>query len=114
MLLVPEEQAKPLKHFFDSLNSVVLKMVDLIMLLAPLAVLSLLATVIVTTNDADVLFALLRYVGVVVVGLLLMVAFYLFIVALYTKKSPIWFLQQIAPAQLLAFSTSSSAKPTST
>lgn len=109
MLLVPEEQAKPLKHFFDSLNSVVLKMVDLIMLLAPLAVLSLLATVIVTTNDADVLFALLRYVGVVVVGLLLMVAFYLTIVALYTKKSPIWFLQQIAPAQLLAFSTSSSA-----
>ncbi|MGB2129424.1 MAG: dicarboxylate/amino acid:cation symporter [Flavicella sp.] len=109
MLLVPEEQAKPLKHFFDSLNSVVLKMVDLIMLLAPLAVLSLLATVIVTTNDADVLFALLRYVGVVVVGLLLMIAFYLIIVALYTKKSPIWFLQQIAPAQLLAFSTSSSA-----
>ena len=109
MLLIPEKEAKPLKNFFDSLNSVVLKMVDLIMLLAPLAVLSLLATVIVSTNDADVLFALLRYVGVVVSGLLLMIAFYLLVVSIYTKKSPIWFLKQIAPAQLLAFSTSSSA-----
>jgi Na+/H+-dicarboxylate symporter len=109
LLLVPEKEAKPLKKFFDSLNSVVLKMVDLIMLLAPIAVLSLLANVIVTTNDVDVLFALLRYVGVVVSGLLLMVGFYLLVVSLYTKKSPIWFLKQIAPAQLLAFSTSSSA-----
>lgn len=109
MLLIPEKEAKPLKKFFDSLNSVVLKMVDLIMLLAPLAVLSLLATVIVSTNDADVLFALLRYTAAVVVGLLLMIVFYLIVVALYTKKSPIWFLKQIAPAQLLAFSTSSSA-----
>ncbi|MFC2110049.1 dicarboxylate/amino acid:cation symporter [Bacteroidota bacterium] len=109
ILLIPEAQAKPLKDFFDSLNEVVLKMVDLIMLTAPIAVLSLLATVIVTTNDPDVLFALLRYVGVVSVGLLLMIGVYLFIVSVYTKKSPIWFLKQIAPAQLLAFSTSSSA-----
>lgn len=109
MLLIPEKEAKPLKKFFDSLNSVVLKMVDLIMLLAPLAVLSLLATVIVSTNDADVLYALLRYTAAVVVGLLLMIAFYLLVVSVYTKKSPLWFLKQIAPAQLLAFSTSSSA-----
>ena len=109
MLLVPEKQAKPLKKFFDSLNSVVLKMVDLIMLLAPVAVLSLLATVIVTSNDADVLLALLKYAGAVVAGLLLMVAFYVLVISIYTKKSPIWFLKEIAPAQLLAFSTSSSA-----
>lgn len=43
MLLVGEEKAKPLKKFFDSLNEVVLKMVDLIMLIAPYAVFSLLA-----------------------------------------------------------------------
>jgi Na+/H+-dicarboxylate symporter len=109
LLLIPEKEAKPLKNFFDSLNSVVLKMVDLIMLMAPIAVLSLLANVIVTTNDVDVLFALMRYVGVVVAGLLLMVGFYLVVVSVYTKKSPIWFLKQMAPAQLLAFSTSSSA-----
>lgn len=109
LLLVPEKQAKPLKKFFDSLNSVVLKMVDLIMLMAPIAVLSLLSTVIVTTNDINILLALLRYAAVVVFGLLLIVGVYLILISVYTKKSPIWFLKQIAPAQLLAFSTSSSA-----
>jgi proton glutamate symport protein len=109
MLLVPEKQVRPLKKFFDALNDVILKMVDLIMLFAPIAVLSLLATVIVTTNDAAVLFALLRYVGVVVFGLLMLLVFYLIVVWMYTKKAPFWFLRQIAPAQLLAFSTSSSA-----
>jgi proton glutamate symport protein len=109
LLLVPEKQAKPLKKFFDSLNAVVLKMVDLIMLMAPIAVLSLLATVIVATNDLNVLLALLRYAAVVVFGLLLVVVVYLILIMLYSKKSPIWFLKQIAPAQLLAFSTSSSA-----
>ena len=109
MLLVPEKEVRPLKKFFDALNDVILKMVDLIMLFAPIAVLSLLATVIVTTNDAAVLFALLRYVGVVVVGLLMLLVFYLIVVWMYTKKAPFWFLKQIAPAQLLAFSTSSSA-----
>jgi Na+/H+-dicarboxylate symporter len=109
MLLVPAKRAEPLKNFFDALNAVVLKMVDIIMLFAPVAVMALLATVIVTANDADVLLALLRYAGVVIGGLLLMVVFYLIVVSLYTKKSPFWFLQQMAPAQLLAFSTSSSA-----
>tara|TARA_B100000809_G_scaffold105703_1_gene104259 strand:+ start:59128 stop:60459 length:1332 start_codon:yes stop_codon:yes gene_type:complete len=109
MLLIPEKEAKPLKKFFDSLNSVVLKMVDLIMLLAPIAVFSLLTTVIVSTNDINILFALIRYAGVVVFGLLLMICFYLLVISIYTKKSPWWFLKQIAPAQLLAFSTSSSA-----
>lgn len=109
MLLVKEEDAKPLKKFFDSLNEVVLKMVDLIMLSAPYAVFALLANVVVTSDDPDILLALLRYVGVVILGLLLMIVFYCVLVALLTKKSPLWFLKQISPAQLLAFSTSSSA-----
>ncbi|AOW19460.1 dicarboxylate/amino acid:cation symporter [Urechidicola croceus] len=109
LLLIDEKNAKPLKEFFDSLNDVVLKMVDLIMLLAPYAVFALLATVVVTADDPDVLLALLKYAGVVVFGLFLMVVFYSTLVGVYTKKSPIWFLTQIAPAQLLAFSTSSSA-----
>lgn len=109
LLLIDEKRAKPLKDFFDSLNDVVLKMVDLIMLLAPYAVFSLLATVIVNSEDASILTALLKYALVVVFGLLLMIGFYLILVSVYTKKSPLWFLKQIAPAQLLAFSTSSSA-----
>jgi len=109
MLLVGEKKAKPLKDFFDSLNEVVLKMVDLIMLSAPYAVFALLANVVVSSGDPDLLYALLYYSVVVISGLLIMITFYLIIVTVVTKKNPFWFLQQISPAQLLAFSTSSSA-----
>lgn len=109
MLLIGEKRAKPLKDFFDSLNEVVLKMVDLIMLSAPYAVFALLANVVVSSNDPDLLFALLKYALTVVGGLLLMVVFYMILVSVFTKKNPFWFLKQLSPAQLLAFSTSSSA-----
>ncbi len=109
MLLIGEKRAKPMKKIFDSLNYVVLKMVDIIMLSAPYAVFALLATVVVSSGDPDILLALIKYSGVVVLGLSLMVVFYLVIVGTYVKKNPFWFLKEISPAQLLAFSTSSSA-----
>ncbi len=109
LLLIGEKSAKPLKDVFDSLNDVVLKMVDLIMLTAPYAVFALLANVVLSSGDPELLYALLFYASVVVGGLLLMVCFYLIVVAIVVKKNPFWFLKQISPAQLLAFSTSSSA-----
>ncbi|MGY5350998.1 dicarboxylate/amino acid:cation symporter [Wenyingzhuangia sp. IMCC45533] len=109
LLLIEEKKSKPLKDFFDSLNEAVLKMIDIIMLFAPYAVFSLLATVVVSSDDINVLLALLKYAGVVVLGLMLMVGFYVFCVSFIVKKSPYWFLKNISPAQLLAFSTSSSA-----
>ena len=109
LLLIPGEKAKPLMDFFNSLNEVVMKMVDLIMLFAPYAVFALLANVIIAFDDTEILLKLLVYAFCVVGGLLLMIGFYLVLVSVYAKKSPIWFLKQISPAQLLAFSTSSSA-----
>ena len=109
MLLIGEKKSKSLKGLFDSLNDVVLKMVDLIMLTAPVAVFALLANVVVSSDDPDILLALVKYAGVVVLGLALMIVFYCILVATITRKSPFWFLKQISPAQLLAFSTSSSA-----
>jgi Na+/H+-dicarboxylate symporter len=109
LLLIPEKKAKPLVRFFDSLNEVVMKMVDLIMLFAPYAVLALMANVIVAFDDTEILLKLLNYALCVIVGLFIMIVFYLILVKLYTKKSPIWFLNKMSPAQLLAFSTSSSA-----
>jgi len=109
MLLIGEKKAKPLKNFFDSLNEVVLKMVDLIMLIAPFAVFALLANVVVTAGDPELLIALLKYAGVVVLGLCLMLVFYGLLISIVAKKNPFWFLKQMSPAQLLAFSTSSSA-----
>lgn len=109
LLLISEKKSKPLMDFFDSLNEMVMKMVDLIMLSAPFAVFALLANVMIAFDDTEILLKLLVYALCVVGGLFLMICFYLILVSVYTKKSPFWFLKQISPAQLLAFSTSSSA-----
>jgi Na+/H+-dicarboxylate symporter len=109
MLLVPPKKVETIKDFFDGLNDVVLKMVDMIMLTAPFAVFALMATVVVSSESWEVLQALIFYSLTVIGGLLLMIVFYLIVMSIYTKKNPIWFLKKLAPAQLLAFTTSSSA-----
>ena len=109
LILIPEEKAKTVKEFFDGLNEVILKMVDLIMLAAPYGVFALMAALVVEAPSADLFAALGMYAVSVVFGLLLMVVFYIVLVKVFTKKSPKFFLNGIAPAQLLAFSTSSSA-----
>ena len=109
LLLVEDKIAKPVKDFFDGLNEVILKMVDLIMLMAPYAVFALLASLVTETTDPELFVALAWYGICVVGGLLLMVAFYISMVYFFTGRSPGSFLSGISPAQLLAFSTSSSA-----
>ena len=109
LLLIPEEKARPLMNFFDSLNDVVLKMVDLIMLYAPLGVMALMAALVVETTNPDLFVALAKYAMSVVVGLFLMMVFYAIVMWLYVGKSPLTFFKGIGPAQLIAFSTSSSA-----
>ena len=109
LILIPQEKAKTVKDFFDGLNEVILKMVDLIMLAAPYGVFALMAALVVEAPSADLFAALGMYAISVVFGLLLMVVFYIVLVKIVTKKSSKFFLNGIAPAQLLAFSTSSSA-----
>ena len=109
LLLVEEEKSKPVKKIFDGLNEVIMKMIDLIMLTAPYAVFALLAGLIAETSNPDVFAALAWYAFTVFLGLSLMIIIYVIIVKVYTKKSPSFFLKGISPAQLLAFSTSSSA-----
>ncbi|MFK7797354.1 MAG: dicarboxylate/amino acid:cation symporter [Aureispira sp.] len=108
MLLIPQEKAKPLHDFFDSLNEVILKMVDVIMLLSPYAVAALMANLAVST-DPSVFQNLLKYAGCVVFGLALMISIYMTAIKVFTGRSPLGFIKAISPAQLLAFSTSSSA-----
>lgn len=109
MLLIPPDRAEPVGKIIDSLNEIVLKMVDLIMLMAPLAVFALLSQIVVNSNDIEILKKLFYYGITVILGLLLMLSFYLLVIYLYAGKTPRWFLKGIGPAQLLAFSTSSSA-----
>ncbi|WP_228851493.1 dicarboxylate/amino acid:cation symporter [Aegicerativicinus sediminis] len=109
LILIPENTAKPVKQFFDGFNEVILKLIDLIMLAAPYGVFALLAALIVESPSADLFLALAWYAICVVIGLILMIFFYLLIVWIFTKKSPKFFMNGMSPAQLLAFSTSSSA-----
>ncbi|RSK38641.1 dicarboxylate/amino acid:cation symporter [Mangrovimonas spongiae] len=109
LILIPEEQAKPVKQFFDGFNEVILKLIDLIMLTAPYGVFALLAALVVESPSADLFKALGWYALCVVLGLALMICVYILIVWIFTKKKPSFFINGISPAQLLAFSTSSSA-----
>ena len=109
LILLPEDRAKPVKDFFNSFNEVILKMIDLIMLAAPYGVFALLAALIVESPSADLFKALGWYALTVVIGLMIMIVFYTALVMMFTGKKPKEFLQGISPAQLLAFSTSSSA-----
>lgn len=110
LILIPEEKAKPVLDFFDGLNEVILKMIDLIMLAAPYGVFALMAALIVESPSADIFMALLSYSMTVALGLgILIFGFYPMLVKVFTGKSFTFLQKGIAPAQLLAFSTSSSA-----
>ena len=109
MILIPPKKSKPIKEFFDSLNEVILKIIDIIMLFAPYGVFALLATLIVEAPKWDLLSSLLLYSITLVLGLALLILIYVLIVKIFTGNGPNYFLKGILPAQLVAFSTSSSA-----
>ena len=109
LIMIPETSGAPVKAFFDGLNDVILKMIDLIMALAPYGVFALMAALVVEAPSSDLFAALLWYALCVVIGLILLVLIYLLIIRFVIGRNPFEFLKGISPAQLLAFSTSSSA-----
>ena len=115
LIQIPKQKAKEFLGFFEGLNEVVLKIIDMIMLMAPLGVFALIAQTInkvVGDNISQVvelLGALGFYMFTLTLGLLLHVAItYLSLLKIYTKMPIQTFFKGISPAQLLAFSTSSS------
>jgi Na+/H+-dicarboxylate symporter len=116
LLQIPAKKGTPVIAFFDGLNDVIIKIVGFIMLLAPYGVFALMASLIVeiTGEDPDsalsLLLALLKYSLVVLFGLALMVLLvYPLILKVFTKINYLDFFRALRPAQLLAFSTSSSS-----
>ena len=116
MVLIPENKAAPAKAFFESINEIILKIVDVIMLYAPIGVFALLAGVLVQVSEGNISFAIeiLKGLGVysitVILGLAIMVfLIYPLMIRRLAKIKFKRFLKAISPAQLLAFSTSSSA-----
>lgn len=109
MLLVDPNKTSAISNLLNSLNEIILSMVNIIMLIAPFAVFALLAQIIVSSEDSQILIKLLQYGGTVVLGLTIVLILYLVILRIFAGKKPGWFVKGMAPAQLLAFSTSSSA-----
>lgn len=109
MILLSEKKVKPVKKFFDSFNEIILKLIDLIMLAAPYGVFALLAALVVEAPSLELFQALALYAITLLLGLGVMIFVYVIIVRVITKRKVSFFMRGIAPAQLLAFSTSSSA-----
>ncbi len=116
LLKIPKKKANPVIDFFDGFNEVIIQIVNFIMLIAPYGVFALMASLIVEIAGENpdsafaLLFALLKYSLVVVGGLLFMVlVVYPLILRTFTKIPYTKFFKSIRPAQLLAFSTSSSS-----
>lgn len=110
MIMIPEINSKPVKDFFDSLNDIVLKMIDIIMLGAPFGVFALMASLVAESPGLALFKALGLYALTVVLGLMILLfIFYPLLLSLFTGRNPLQFLRQIVPAQLLGLSTSSSA-----
>ncbi len=115
-LLPKNKRSEGVVNFFEGMNDVFIKMVNLIMLAAPFFVFCLMAGVLAKSADSldqllEIFGQLVGYSLVVVLGLgLLMFAFYPLMLRLFgVPISYGQFFKKMSPAQFLAFSTSSSA-----
>lgn len=110
LLMANSEKAMPVKAFFDGANEAILKVVDIIMRYAPFGVAALICSLVVEINSWDLFVALGIYAITVLLSLGTMVlVIYPLFMKLFSKVKYRDFFRAIAPAQLMAFSTSSSA-----
>lgn len=116
LVMIDPQVAQPVKDLFDGLNDAMIKVVELIMMTAPLGVFALLASLVAEfagDNPAEALqlFGVLGFYSFIVLGGLFTMAFVIYpiLISRFSYLSFRDFLKGIGPAQLLAFSTSSSA-----
>jgi len=110
MISIDRVHAKPVTAFFDSFNHILLKIVEYIMAYAPYGVFALIGTLVVQMHSVDLLFALLEYSLTVLFGLsVMMFLIYPMVLKIFTNVKVRDFFNGIRPAQLMAFSTSSSS-----
>ena len=116
LILVPKKQAKPLLDVFKSIDAVIIKIVELVIVFAPIGVFALIADTVTgvagdSPEDVVQLLAALGYYSVtVLIGMAIhMLVTYPVLLRLFTPLHLRYFFPGIVPAQLVAFSTSSSA-----
>lgn len=116
IVMIKNQKVLLVKDFVEGLNDIVLKIIDFIMLFAPIGVFALIASLVTdfsgnNVSDSLHLFATLGLYALVVISGLLIVAFAIYPVFLkfFAGISFKKFYKSMFPAQLVAFSTSSSA-----
>ena len=116
LLRLPRERARPLLDLFASLNATIIKIVEMVLVVAPVGVFALIAgTITAVSGDepadvAQLIGALGLYCITVLCGLAIHAGVtYPALLRLFTPIGPVTFFRGIVQAQLVAFSTSSSA-----
>lgn len=103
------QKAEPVRQFFDGLAEIMYKITAIIMTLAPIGIFGLLAPVI-GEHGASVLLPLFKLiVAMFITSIFVIGVVYSIAVKTLGKMSPMTFLKGIAPAAMVAFSTSSSS-----
>ncbi len=115
LIQLPADKARPLLAVFDSLTHVIIRLVDVIMKIAPIGVFALIASTITSTAGDDpsqilrLVGALTYYMLAVVIGLSIQTfVTYPILLKLMSPMKASTFYRGIGPAQLVAFTTSSS------
>jgi len=108
LIQMKPSQARPLLDLLGSIMAVSMTIVRWVMILAPFAVFGLIAQVVIETGF-EVFLGIGVYVGTIVLGLIILMLFYLAVAFSFGGWNPLTFISRIREAQLLAFSTDSSA-----
>lgn len=103
-----KKDENPITSLLYAVQEICMTIVSWAMRLVPYAVFGLIAQLI-SSIGLDSLSGIGFYVGVVLLGLFLLLIFYLLMLAIFGKTNPFTFLKNIVDVQLLAFSTTSSA-----
>ncbi len=108
LTMIPAEKARPVAALFDALTDVMIKVVGGIMRLAPLAVVCLI-TPVLARMGLDVLKALAGYCVMFTFGIaLVLYVEYPILLRVLARQPVLAFYRGLAPAKLMALSTSSS------
>jgi len=108
LLMIPKEDQSPIVRLIESVNKVMLKIVDVIIRYSPYAVFALMATLIVEIKDPAIFKALLNYSLVLLLGMFVMLCLYPIVIRMIVGMPIKKFVEGILPAQLVALTTSSS------
>ncbi len=103
------EKGQKIASFFESMNEVILKLVTIIMHIAPYGVFCIMSVVVYTTGW-DAITKLLVYFTLVAVTLVIhMLVTYPTLLVVFARLNPVILITKLRPALLFAFSTASSA-----